>query len=454
MTCSHPKHRYPNGRHRWERYRHAMSSAGWYLRRNLHRRIFFLLGASILVTALVMMALSYFATPDANWHREAARVRSFVAGEFALVWKDPSARDALAKRMADELDLDLTLKNADSHTVQAFGPAACKHPAATVPIAAGAETIGFVDVCFDRARGTRPFQFVGALFVLWVMLWGASGALARRLTRPYSELARVAREIGAGKLSSRFQLPWRRGMDEARVLADAINDMATRIERQMGDQRELLAAVSHEIRTPLSRIRLVAELLRGELGAGKSAVAAKALDELDREVIEIDALVSELLASSRLDFAALRVHPLDPADVATRALDRAGLPASLLQLDVTATKFEADATLVARALANLLANANAHAGGVDALRVREADGRIVFEVLDHGPGFAPGEEAKAFESFYQRPGAEAREKGSLGLGLTLVKRIAVAHGGTAFAVNRERGGASVGIRLPRAAVAP
>jgi signal transduction histidine kinase len=85
---------------------------------------------------------------------------------------------------------------------------------------------------------------------------------------------------------------------------------------------------------------------------------------------------------------------------------------------------------------------------VDALVVRASAKGVVFEALDRGPGFAVGEETRVFESFYQRPGAEPREKGALGLGLTLVKRIAEAHGGRAFAHNREGGGACVGIELP------
>src|SRR5207244_2374596 len=139
-------------------------------------------------------------------------------------------------------------------------------------------------------------------------------------TRPYGELARVAHDIGMGKLSSRFSLaPWN-AHGEALMLADAINDMAERIEKQMKDQRELLAGVSHEIRTPLSRIRLLVELCRSKNGdgasPGKLAVDEETLDEIDREVVEIDALVGELLASSRLDFAAVSPHDLDAKDVA------------------------------------------------------------------------------------------------------------------------------------------
>ncbi len=299
----------------------------------------------------------------------------------------------------------------------------------------------------SHALHSGPHGLLPVLAAVFV-LWAASGRLARRLTRPYGELARVAHDIGMGKLSSRFSLsPWTAD-GEARMLADAINDMAERIEKQMTDQRELLAGVSHEIRTPLSRIRLLVELCRAGETGGKVVVEAKTLDEIDREVVEIDALVSELLASSRLDFAALSPHELDAKDLASRALERLGVPAGKLRVESAATKLTADATLVARALANLVENAGSHGGGLDALVVRAENGSIVFEAEDRGPGFLPGEESRVFESFYQRPGAAPREKGALGLGLTLVKRIAEAHGGRAFARNREGGGARVGIELP------
>src|SRR5208337_4240675 len=103
---------------------------------------------------------------------------------------------------------------------------------------------------------------------------------------------------------------------------------------------------------------------------GKLEVDAKTIDEIDREVIEIDALVSELLASSRLDFAALSPQKLDAKDLAERALERLGVDPGKLRVETGSTGLTADATLMARALANLIENAMTHGGGLDALVVR------------------------------------------------------------------------------------
>ncbi|MFZ5470968.1 MAG: HAMP domain-containing sensor histidine kinase [Myxococcota bacterium] len=275
------------------------------------------------------------------------------------------------------------------------------------------------------------------LFVGLAVLWGASGFIARRLTRPLAELARVAQEIGRGNLKARMELPVHSG--EIGAVGSAVNDMAARIEKQLQDQRELLAAVSHELRTPLSRIRLLTEMARD------NGATAQTFNDLDREVMEIDALVGELLASSRVDFAALSLRPLEVKDLVHRALERAGLGPSVLSIEEGAPQqVTADATLLLRALANLIDNARRHGGGLTQLVVSLTDGRVAFEVHDSGPGIAAGEEKLIFEPFH--PSARRRE--GLGLGLSLVKKIALAHGGNAYAKNRPEGGATVGIALP------
>jgi two-component system, OmpR family, sensor kinase len=418
-----------------------------YVRARLHRRIFFLLGGSIFLTALIF-GVAQWSIGGAEWKRELYAAQSFASHRFEKVWERAEARDELARSMADDLRLDVKLSDAGRIPIRSFGES-CTHPALTVPINRAGETLGYVEICVDRVHPRPRGGVLFSVLVAVCVLWAASGRIARRLTRPYGELARVAHDIGMGKLSSRFQLsPWT-AHGEARMLADAINDMAERIERQMKDQRELLAGVSHEIRTPLARVRLLVELCRSHPAPdGTLEVKPKTLDEIDSEVVEVDALVSELLASARLDFAALSLHELDARDLARRALERLGVNPSKLRIETESTRLTADPTLVARALANLIENAMTHGGGLDALVLRSANGAMVFEALDRGPGFLPGEETRVFQSFYQRPGAAPREKGALGLGLTLVKRIAQAHGGNALAKNRVGGGASVRVEVP------
>jgi len=280
-------------------------------------------------------------------------------------------------------------------------------------------------------------------------LWTAAGRIARRISRPIYELTRAAQELGQGNLAARASLG-HGGIDEIGVLSSAFNDMAVRLERQLTEQRELLAAVSHELRTPLARIRLLVEIAR------QARVTPATLDEIEREAIEIDTLVGELLASARLEFQAVTRKPLEAGEVARRALERAGEEAGRLAPAAAALPFVADPTLVARALANLIDNARKHGGGLDGITVRAgagADGAtVVFEVTDRGAGFAPGDEERVFDRFY-RGGAEPGHHGSLGLGLALVRRIAVAHGGRADAANRPGGGARVTLELPVAAPA-
>jgi two-component system OmpR family sensor kinase len=307
---------------------------------------------------------------------------------------------------------------------------------------------GFMYLTGGRARPA-------VLIPIGAVLWMASGAIAWRLIRPLLEVIRVARDIGDGKLKSRLELGRHDG--ELGVLSDSINDMAARIERQLADQRELLAAVSHEIRTPLGHMRILLETAR-ERGTGAELVA-----DLEHEVLEVDRLVGQLLAGSRLDFGAIDRRELDAGELAALALERAGIDHDRLDVTVDSARVVGDPTLLARALANLIDNAQGHGGGLTCLRVRASDNpkssadgvvsvdgeivpEVVFEVEDSGPGFTPSEIDRAFESFYR---GASRGHGSLGLGLALVKRIASAHQGRAWAENRPTGGARLAFSLPQ-----
>jgi signal transduction histidine kinase len=377
-----------------------------------------------------------------SWRQGMEQARTFASNRFAEVWDVPAQRDALVQGIARDLNVDLELRDASGALLQRQG-AACDKPDYAFPVVREGVPLGSVQACYLRYRPQRPWRILTPLLLTGAMLWMLSGAIARRLTRPMDELVRAASGLGAGKLETRVQLG-RGATGEMGVLAEAFNDMAARIERQMADQRELLAAVSHELRTPLAHLRVLTEILRD--GGGDP----KTLDNVDREVVELDALVGELLASSRLDFGQVTARPLDARELASRALERTGLPAELLAVEAADTALVADATLLGRALANLLENARKHGQGAETLRIFEREGRLAFCVDDRGPGLLPGEETRIFQPFYRKDrGTEAREAGSLGLGLALVQRIAKAHGGEVFAENRPGGGARVGFSVQR-----
>jgi signal transduction histidine kinase len=411
-----------------------------YFRGRLHRRLFGWFGIAILVSfASVAIVMQLFGRGAPSFQRETERAQRFIAHTFADAWDDAAARRTTARRFATDLDLDLEVRDAHGAVLDREGPA-CVRPALEVPVTRDGDALGTIRICADRHRA-HALPLVFALFAAAGVLWGFSGKFARRFLRPIAELARVAEAIGSGSLGARAHEGCR-APGEVGVLVRAVNDMAARIEKQLSDQRELLAGVSHEIRTPLARIRLLTELARD------GAPTERTLDELDREVVEIDRLVGELLASSRLDFTALSPTRLDARDVAARALDRAGLDAALLRDASDGAEIHADPTLLARALANLLDNARQHGSAVTALSVRAEDGAVAFEVDDRGPGLEPGDEARIFDSFYRRASTPARDRGSLGLGLALVRRIAEAHGGRAYASSKPEGGARVGFSIP------
>jgi signal transduction histidine kinase len=304
----------------------------------------------------------------------------------------------------------------------------------------GAVELGKVRVCLNGSRGFA-LSLLLVLGSACCVLWTAAAVVARRLIHPLSLLIRTTREIGSGNLSARVRLG-RHQQGELGLLAESVNDMAQRIERQMRDQRELLAAVSHEVRSPLARLRVATEILRS--GAPNERV----LDAVEREVAELDTLIGKLLASSRLDFESLSRKSVVAAEIFADVLERRKLPSDMLCDESAGQRAELDVTLIARALDNLLDNAERHAGGATrcVLRIEGASppGRLVFEVQDAGPGFAAAALPRVFEGFSSGGAQKRSEHGSLGLGLALVQRIARAHGGRAWAENRPEGGAKVG----------
>jgi two-component system OmpR family sensor kinase len=287
---------------------------------------------------------------------------------------------------------------------------------------------------------TRPWMRLLTLLAAGCVLWLFSGALAYRLARPLWELSRVVKDFGAGALDRRAHVP-RRSPYEVSELAGGFNDMAGRIEALVRGQRELMGAVSHELRTPLARQRVLLALLQ-EAGSDASLIA-----KFEREIVDMDALVGELLAEARIAAGALTLRGLDLTDIIRECSERLGV--TLAGVTVC-TGVNGDPTLISRAITLLLDNACKHGGQSVWVRAEVLGELVRISVDDDGQGFEAADLPKVFAPFTRGRGAVADEKRGVGLGLYLVRRIAEAHGGAAFAENREGGGARVGLTLLRA----
>jgi signal transduction histidine kinase len=282
--------------------------------------------------------------------------------------------------------------------------------------------------------GSRGWMVMAVVVASWL----GSGMIAWRLTRPLSMVVEAARAIGEGKLDTRIEV---RGRGEVAILGAAINDMATRISAQLAEQRQLLAAVSHELRTPLGHLRVLLETARAR------GLPQPLFEQLDGEVVDLDHLVGKLLASSRLEFGQLERKPIELGELVAEAALAAGVAAEAISAERDC-RAPVDPTLVRRAVANLLDNAARHGGGAVAARVKGSLDEVAIEIDDAGPGVPAERRADAFAAFV--PSAA----GGLGLGLALVQRIAVAHGGRAWIEDRDGGGARVGFSVAREVAQP
>ncbi len=416
--------------------------------RPLRRRLFKWFAAAIVLSVAVGIGLGALIGLLSRHEHHQHPIEQFAAARVAEQWNNPAGRSAILKDVGERLMFGVQLRDPTGKTLETFG-GECAHQFAQVPvIGANGAKLGELALCPPRGPNgngpehgpARPLTRAGILLVIaLIAMWAASGRVARQLSKPLQELAKVADDLGHGKLSSRAALSSRHhGVDELDSLAQSINDMAVRIERQLHDQKELLAAVSHELRTPLGHAKLLIEMARDQPDGQKP------LDELEGELAELERMVGQLLASARLDFTALAPQRLDAVPLAVRVLERAGVDVARLHVEAETTQVHGDPALLAQALANLLDNARRHGGNIVELRLRQDGELLYFDALDNGPGFEPGKAQSAFEPFQRGTASH----GGLGLGLTLVRRIALAHKGTVQAGNRPEGGACVSIGVP------
>ncbi|MFH7044182.1 sensor histidine kinase [Paucibacter sp. JuS9] len=256
---------------------------------------------------------------------------------------------------------------------------------------------------------------VVAGFLLFLVIGLAFGAI-RRMLRPLRALAAGVEAFGRGDLEHRIRYFHR---DELGDLAHRFNQMASDIQAMLDGKRALLLAMSHELRSPLTRARLHAELID----------ESESKEALLHELGEMRDLISALLESERLGsgHSALQLRKCDLA-----ALVRESVDAEVaLQIEPGLPLLAVDAMRVQLLLRNLVANALRHndaARGPVSVALSRAGQGVRLVVRDHGPGVPPEALGQLGEPFFRPDAARSRNEGGVGLGLSLCKLVAAAHG--------------------------
>jgi signal transduction histidine kinase len=284
------------------------------------------------------------------------------------------------------------------------------------------------------------------IFIALVMFAAVSAILFRRVAWPIGDVVAAAHRIAGGDFSARIP-PL--GPPTLRVVANAFNDMAARLEVQEKQRRELMADVAHELRTPLS---VVQGRLEGLVDGVYPADAAH-LEPLLDETRVLTRLVEDLrtLSNAESGMLTLQREPTDVGMLVRDAVDAIDDEARRLGVTVTVEDDPAPAPVnvdpvrMRQVVVNLLANAVRHGGSGSSVtaRVQAVAGGIAIAVADTGPGIPAEEVPRVFDRFRKRAGSTGS-----GLGLTIARTLARAHGGDIDVDSRPGAGTTMTVRVP------
>jgi signal transduction histidine kinase len=303
-------------------------------------------------------------------------------------------------------------------------------------------------VLLSPLRGAFAGVGAGAL----VLSIAAGTVLAWRSTRPLRAVSDTTRRIlETGDLSARVPGPG--GTSELARLVSQLNTLLDKNAAHVRVLRETLDNLAHDLRTPITRLRGTAELALQD--AGDPAEARAALADCVNESDRLLHLLETLLDISAAEAGALQLNRdvVDVRSLTERAVDlyrevaeEKGIGLTLAQPDPVEASI--DSVRLGQAINNLVDNALKYTppGGRVELAVRTEPGVIVLSVTDNGPGVPAGEREAIFRRLYR--GDASRSQRGLGLGLSMVKAIVEAHGGTVNVDDAPGGGARFTVRIP------
>ncbi|MEB8338301.1 sensor histidine kinase [Streptomyces endophyticus] len=353
----------------------------------------------------------------------------------------PLPVDADARRIADA---DTAGTHAEDDDVPVGDD---EYRMATVALGDGRGAVQVAQEFSDTEDLLRELQkrtlLVAAAVVLAAGLFG--WWLARRITSRLVRLAETAERVAStGRLDVAVPVTDR---DEVGSMGRSFDRMLGRLARSKEDQRRLAQDAGHELRTPLTSLRTNISLLRriDELPPASRAELVADLTDESRELTDLVNELVNLAAGHQDDEAPVEVSLAEVAeDVAVLARRRTGRTVTVrADPDTTIT---GRPTQLQRALTNLVENAAKFdtdgTAPIEITVTRIPGAGVRVEVLDRGPGLEEVDTERIFDRFYRAPAA--RSSPGSGLGLSIVREVAAAHGGVPFAARRDGGGAVIG----------
>jgi hypothetical protein len=297
------------------------------------------------------------------------------------------------------------------------------------------------------------FEYVLALGLMTMVSVVAGWLLAGRALRPLRDITATARRVSGENLGERIGLVG--PADELKELADTFDGMLGRLDAAFASQRHFVANASHELRTPLAIMRTEVDVALADPDAGTGDL--RAMGEAVRETIDrCERLIESLLVLARSEAATGRDDAVDLAVLAADCITDLRARADDARVEVSAELAHAwtrgEAALLERMIANLIDNGIRHNEPHGFLSIAtQVQGQTVrLSVRNGGAVIAPAVARTLTEPFRRLD----RSYGGFGLGLSIVRSVAEAHGGAVLVHAPESGGLEVHVTLPAASIGP
>jgi heavy metal sensor kinase len=291
--------------------------------------------------------------------------------------------------------------------------------------------------------GQRLLLVMGTIGPLGLLVMAAAGwLLAGAALRPVEQMRREAAAVTASDPGRRLPVPGTG--DELARLASTLNSMLDRLQEALEREHRFVDDASHELRTPLATLRAEIDLaLTRSRDAGELEASLRSAQE---DVKRLQRLADDLLLLARTRGGRIPIRRAETslAELTARSVhtveSQAATAGVTIEMEAPDETVDVDPDRIEQALRNLLENGIRHArpGGVVRVTAERLDGVTRFVVTDDGPGFRPDLLTRAFEPF-TRGDIETDGSAGAGLGLSIVRAVAEAHGGAASAENTPDG---------------